>query len=337
MTSARLALLSAATAAVAGCEGRQSALDPQGPGAERIADLFWLFTGVSAAVWLAVMAALAAALLRQRPLPADEPLRLDPAREGRMARLVAVLVLATAAVLVGLTGASYLVNKSLAEMGGEDALRIRVTGQQWWWQVRYESAEPARTLTTANEIHIPVGRPVRLTLASSDVIHSFWVPSLMGKQDLVTGRENELVLTARRPGVYRGQCAEFCGWQHARMAILVVAEEPEAFQAWYEAQLAPAAEPASAAARRGRDVFLSKACILCHAVQGTPAGGRTGPDLTHVGSRRSLAAGTLPNSRGALAAWIADPQAIKPGSRMPNVPLSGDELDAVAAYLAGLQ
>jgi cytochrome c oxidase subunit 2 len=178
---------------------------------------------------------------------------------------------------------------------------------------------------------------VRLELASTDVIHSFWAPSLTGKMDLIPGRTNTLDLIAERAGVYAGQCAEFCGLQHAHMGVLVVAEPRPAFDAWMERQLRPAAEPEDDLAKRGRDLFVNRACMMCHGVRGTPAAARTGPDLTHLASRRFIAAGVLPNDPASLRAWIADPQAIKPGSNMPKVELAPDELDALVAYLGTLE
>jgi cytochrome c oxidase subunit 2 len=214
---------------------------------------------------------------------------------------------------------------------------IRVTGRQWWWELRYENADPSRVLNSANEIHVPAGEPVRLVLESGDVIHSFWVPSLAGKLDLVPGQQNTLDLIAERPGVYRGQCAEFCGLQHAHMAVLVVATPREAFDRWIDDQLARAAEPEDPVARRGKAAFLASSCVLCHGIRGTPAAVRAGPDLTHVGSRHTIAAGTLPLEVASLAAWIRSPQSIKPGANMPPSPLPLDDVEAIAVYLAGLK
>ena len=212
-----------------------------------------------------------------------------------------------------------------------------MTGYQWWWDVRYEDSLPIRRLRTANEIHIPVGRPVRLLLESGDVNHSFWVPRLQGKLDLIPGQTNTLWLQADEPGVYQGQCAEYCGEQHAHMGLLVVAQPPDEFARWYEGQLAGAAEPTDSLRRRGQEVFTGSGCALCHAVRGTGAMAAVGPDLTHLASRRTLGAGMVPNTRGYLGGWIVNPQAIKPGNRMPAMPLSGPELQALLAYLEGLQ
>jgi cytochrome c oxidase subunit 2 len=203
--------------------------------------------------------------------------------------------------------------------------------------VRYEDPQASRSLTTANEIRIPVGRPVRLKLSSRDVIHSFWVPNLHGKKDLVPGHQTLTWFQADTPGVYRGQCAEFCGQQHAKMGMLVIAEPPERFAAWYERQLLPAAEPADSVAAAGQRLFLAKGCVLCHAVRGTPAGSRLGPDLTHLASRLTIAAGTLPNTRGHLAGWVVDPQRLKPGVRMPPNQLAPAELHALLGYLESLR
>jgi cytochrome c oxidase subunit 2 len=319
----------------AACQGWQSALDPKGPQAQALADLFWIFTGVCSAVWVLVMIALAAALLRRHRERLD-PLAVDPATERRSTIVVSSAVALTAVILLVLTGFSYATQKNL--FGAKSpGLTLSVTGHQWWWEVRYEDPQPDRTFTTANEIHVPVGEPVTIKLTSSDVIHSFWVPSLMGKQDLITGRQNEIQFVAERPGVYRGQCAEFCGWQHAHMALLFVARPREEFEAWRAQQLKAAEPPTGEEQRRGQEVFLSKPCIMCHTIRGTSAGGRVGPDLTHVGSRRSIAAGTLPRSRGTLAAWIVDPQGIKPGVNMPVMELEPDELNVLAGYLEGLK
>ena len=189
----------------------------------------------------------------------------------------------------------------------------------------------------ANELYVPVGEPVTVKLNASDVIHSFWVPSLMGKQDLIPGQENEIQFSASRPGVYRGQCAAFCGWQHAHMGLLVVALPKQEFENWRQGQLKPAAEPIDPTEKQGKEIFLSKACVMCHTVRGTAAGSRVGPDLTHFGGRRYIASALFPMSRGNIAAWVIDPQGIKPGVNMPNVPLKAEEIDPLVSYLMGLR
>jgi cytochrome c oxidase subunit 2 len=214
-------------------------------------------------------------------------------------------------------------------------LTIEVTGQQWWWKIRYLDDDPSRVLTTANEIHIPVGEPVRVKLIGADVIHSFWVPALSGKTDTIPGQINVTWLEARDPGIYRGQCTEYCGPQHAHMGFIVVAEPPADFKAWRDAQLQPA--PAPSAEMAEGEHMVEFHCGACHTVRGTDAGGTVAPDLTHLMSRRTLAAATLPNTAGNLTGWIADPQGVKPETRMPRLDLSGPELQAVEGYLETLR
>jgi cytochrome c oxidase subunit 2 len=219
-----------------------------------------------------------------------------------------------------------------------DALRIEVIGEQYWWRVRYPAEQGRPDFATANEVVLPVGRPVTFSLTAADVIHSFWIPNLGGKVDMIPGRANRLSFTAERPGIYRGVCAEFCGDQHARMAFDVVALEPAAFDAWRAAQAGPAREPATPFLERGRALFRAGGCGNCHAVRGTDADGQYGPDLTHVGSRRTIGAGQFPNNVGTLAGWIANTQHLKPGVRMPSYGmLPGEDLRAVAGYLESLK
>jgi cytochrome c oxidase subunit 2 len=318
----------------AGCVGWQSALDPHGDQATGLYHLMNFIMIVCAAVWALVVVMLAMALQRQ-PLRA-EPFAIDERTQHKMTLVVAGSVAATVVIITIFTLTSYFATRTLAAQD-EEVLSIRVRGLQWWWEITYSDTRPDQSFTTANEIHIPVGRPVRIELAADDVIHSFWVPSLAGKQDLIPGRSNAITVTARRPGVYRGQCAEFCGMQHARMAIIVVAQEPNDFESWRRNQLNTASAPANEEQRVGEQVFVGKACSACHTVRGTAAAGTNGPDLTHIASRRTIAAGVLETTRGSLAAWIADPQTVKPGNNMPMVPLSPDELNAVSAYMASLQ
>jgi cytochrome c oxidase subunit 2 len=216
------------------------------------------------------------------------------------------------------------------------AFTVEVTGQQWWWSARYLGDQPSRILTTANEIHIPVGKPVRVKLLSADVIHSFWVPALTGKTELIPGLTNYTWLEASRPGVYAGQCSEYCGAQHAHMGFLVVAQKPADFKAWFDAQLKAAAAPASQDAIRGEKEFVNR-CGVCHTVRGTDAHGILGPDLTHVMSRKMLASNTLRNTPANLAGWIADPQAQKPGTKMPDLYLSGPQLNGILTYVRTLK
>lgn len=218
----------------------------------------------------------------------------------------------------------------------EPAFTIEVIGHEWWWEVRYVGDEPYRNFTTANQIHIPVGETVAVKLVSRNVIHSFWVPALGGKTDLIPGQINTTWIQANKPGVYRGQCAEYCGLQHANMALFVVAEEPKDFDAWWNKQLEPALPIETARARDGYAAFVQK-CGICHAVRGTRAQGIVGPDLSHLMQRRTLAAGTLPNTSGNLAGWIADPQHVKTGNKMPRLDISPTELQGILAFLKTLE
>jgi cytochrome c oxidase subunit II len=317
-----------------GCSGPQSSLDPHGPDADTLARLFWMFTAFLTLVWAATMLALLHALRRRRA--ARDPLVTDQSTERRMMLTVSIATGLTVLSISTLTLVSYGAQRALFS-DRDGSVSIKITGHQWWWEVLYEDPKPSQTFTTANEIHIPTGAPVVLKLDSSDVIHSFWVPNLAGKLDLIPGRTNELRIQADKPGIYRGQCGEFCGWQHAHMSILVVAHTSDDFEAWRAAQVSPAKPPENAQRRRGQEIFLKSPCVMCHRIRGTPAGGQVAPDLTHVGSRRTIAAGTLPNTRGNLAAWIIDPQGIKPGAHMPLIKLEPDEIQPLSAYLEGLK
>jgi len=323
------------TLPLAACQGWQSALDAQGPAARSLADMFWIFLAVLGTVWVLTMLALLLALRKRRP-PGENPLATDPATERRMTITVSVAVGLTLATVLALTGLSYGGQKALFSHK-DGTLSLTVTGHQWWWQVTYEDPQTNRSFTTANEIHVPVGEPVLIKLESSDVIHSFWVPNLTGKMDAITGRQNQLQMQADRPGVYRGQCAEFCGFQHAHMGMLVIAEEKEDFERWRNHQISSALPPSDPERQRGMEIFLTKPCIMCHQIRGTDAGGKVAPDLTHVGSRRYIAAGTLETTRGNIAAWIVDPHGAKPGVNMPTIQLEPDEVQPLASYLEGLK
>lgn len=326
--------LAAAALLLAGCSHDMSALDPAGPQAERIGELTWFLTAVGTAVFLVVTGFLLYAVWRGHRRTESAA---GPEVERRMTRWVAGSVGVTALVLLAALLHNLYTGRALAAFADPGALTIRVVGQQWWWHVEYQDPVYSRRLVTANEIHVPVGRRVRLEVQSGDVIHSFWVPSLHGKIDLIPGYGGVTYLQADRPGVYHGRCAEFCGMQHAKMDILVVAEPPERFAAWYQQQLRAAPPPADTLQQKGQQVFLSKGCVMCHTIRGTPAGSRVGPDLTHLASRRTLAAGALPNTRGHLGGWVVDPQRIKPGARMPPNQLASDELHALLSYLQSLK
>ncbi len=308
----------------------QSTVETAGPLAAHIAWLFWIFVGVAVVVYATVMAVLVHALRKSRA-PGETP------RDDRTAiRLIGAALGLTVVVLVGLALADFIAGRALVRPPG-DAMRVRVTAHQWWWEIEYLDGNPSQRLRTANELHIPVDRPVALELISDDVIHSFWVPSLNGKKDLLPGYSTSLQLVAARAGTYLGKCAEFCGFQHARMNIDVHAHDAAAFTQWQDQQRRAAPEPTDQTLARGRDVFLRSTCPQCHTVHGTDAAATFGPDLTHVASRRQLGAGTLPNNAASLAAWIADPQQFKPGTRMPAAELSREDLGALVTWLMSLR
>lgn len=309
-----------------GGQGGPSALAPAGFGARRVAGLWWLLFGISAGVVVVVTVLLLWALARRRGPDVK-------VRTGQGNRLVVVLGVAVPAAILTLVYAVGLRDlEALSDPKDPGELVVEVTGHQWWWEVRY----PENGAVTANEIHVPVGRTVHLRLRTADVNHSFWVPQLAPKTDLVAGRVNDMWVRAERPGAYRGQCAEYCGTQHARMAFEVVAQRPEEFASWLAGQARPAPPPADARAAAGRKVLESSSCASCHTVRGTSAAGRVGPDLTHLAGRRYLGAGTVPNTPGWLGGWISDSQTVKPGNLMPPQPLGPVELRALIAYLETL-
>jgi cytochrome c oxidase subunit 2 len=319
---------------------RMSALDPAGPQSRSIDRIWNVFLAVSIGVWVAVVACQAVAIVRARRRGRDigAPSRPDPAQARRLVRAIVAAVAVTAIALVALLIESLTTGNALAALDDDpDPLIIKVTAHQWWWELDYEPGSPDRAAPTANEMHIPVGRTVRLLLTSADVIHSFWVPSLHGKRDAIPNRTNTLTLRADQPGTYRGPCSEFCGLQHANMTVTVVAEPPADFEHWLTDQRAEAVAQLPEPALHGREVFLATACAVCHTVRGSHAGGRIGPDLTHVASRAELAAGAIPNTRGHLGGWVLDPQAIKPGTQMPPTRLAGEDLRALLAYLEALR
>lgn len=320
---------------LAGCENWQSALQAHGASAISLKHLIIFIVAVCSIAWALVMVAMIYALSRRRAAW-RAPMELIPERERRMGRIVSACVGLTVVIISIFTLASFSTTRALSVAGNDD-LTIRISGMQWWWGVQYLGPDPKQAFDTANEIHIPAGRNVHLVLEGDDVIHSFWVPSLAGKQDLIPGRINEITIRAERPGIYRGQCAEFCGMQHAHMSFFVIADEPQEFERWAAAQRAPAAQASDEEIAAGRDAFMSKPCAACHSIRGTKATGTSGPDLTHVGSRKTIGAGLFETTRGSLAAWIADPQTLKPGNNMPLVPLTSDELRAISAYLASLK
>ena len=320
---------------IAGCSGVQTPLNPAGDQAQSIHSIWVLMLWVCSFFYLLVIGFLIAAVARRRRPPEGDP--PPSVHDHGLERALAVWVAMIVAGLTLLISWSFIVDRSLASTRTDEVMEVTVTGYQWWWRVEYRDGRPDQIVETANEIHLPAGRTTRLVLRSGDVIHSFWVPNLAGKIDMIPGRDNVLDITPRREGVYRGQCAEFCGFQHAHMALSVTVESQAEFDAWRAAQLQPAMTPALPLAVRGKGVFESNACAFCHRIGGTQANGRTAPNLTHVASRPSIAAGMLETNPENISRWIADPPGVKPGTRMPKVPLTREEHEALVAYLSSLK
>jgi cytochrome c oxidase subunit 2 len=319
-------------ATLAACAGAPTYLEGRGYVADRQAALGWVLLAIASAVVVVIAVLVLAATLRRRP-PGD-----DLIREGGGLRWIVVgAIILPAIILLGTTIYSTIVLARVARPAARPSIVVQVIGHRWWWEVRYPGTSPADAFATANEIHIPVRQAVQLELSSADVIHSFWIPQLAGKMDLIPGQTNVTWIEADTEGDYRGQCGEYCGLQHAGMRMFVVADSPEGFTRWLQAQRQSAAAPAADLAAAGERVFQRSACAVCHAVRGTGAGGAVGPDLTHFASRATLAAGVLPNTHGNLAGWVANPQGIKPGVIMPAVPLRPADLHAVVAYLQALK
>jgi cytochrome c oxidase subunit 2 len=309
-----------------------SALAPHGPLAAREAALWWGMLAVATVIFLVVLYLLLRPLFR-RPVDGDvTPAPTMPHETDRRWVVWGGAVM-PAAVLFAVFIATLATLAAVRMPPRAAELTIDVIGHRWWWEVRY----PGQAIVTADEIHIPVGRPVRVRLTSDDVIHSFWVPQIGGKTDLIPGQLNEAWVQADQPGTYYGKCGEYCGRQHAHMSLALVAQRPAEYAAWAarEAQGAEAASDSGAVV--GQQLFHDKGCAFCHQVRGTPFRGQVGPDLTHVASRRLLAGGSFDNTRGMLAGWIANPDVMKPGTLMPAVPMSGAELQAVVDYLETLK
>ena len=330
--AAQLAAAAVVIATAPACGGPASMLQPAGPGAGRVEHFWWLLFGISAAVFCFVAALMVMAVARRRrpsaPGPGDHEER-EPSWGHRFILLSGVVV---PAVVLSATFALTLHEMSaLAKPLPKAAFSISVIGHLWWWEARYPNGA-----ATANEVHIPVGEPIRLQLTTDDVIHTFWVPQLQVKMDQIPGHTNELWIQADTPGRYRGQCSQFCGLQHAHMIFYVVADPPDQYQTWVAGQADPAHPPTSPTAGSGLGVFTSNTCAGCHAIRGTSAQGTAGPDLTHLATRATIAAGTIDNNGDNLARWITDPQGTKPGAIMPPTQLSPSDLQALVAYLQSL-
>lgn len=306
-----------------------SILKPAGPAAERVERLWWPMLWISVAVFVVVAAMLVVAILRARK-GANSALIRTEVRWGEPFIAIAGVFI-PALILGGVYLFSLSEMNGLVSDGSEPTFSIEVIGHDWWWEARYPNGA-----VTANEIHIPVGEPVRLELTSADVIHSFWVPELQVKTDQIPGRTNYSWLQADAPGRYRGQCAEFCGLQHTNMVVYVVAETQSEFSEWLSNEAADALEPEDSAAQRGSKIFMESSCVGCHAIRGTEASATDGPDLTHLMTRETLGAGVLPMGSKELLEFVTDPQGVKPGISMPPAELTADELSAVLTYLEGL-
>jgi len=322
----------------------QSALNPAGTQAADTLWLWWLYFWVLITIFALVLACVCIALGRARRSrgqagPEGPPLLPAQGTEQRIKVIVSSCVALTILILFALLFLDIFAGRAVYALASEShPLSLKVIGHQWWWEVQYQNPDqPSEIVTTANEIHVPVGKVVRLELMSTDVIHSFWVPNLTGKKDLIPGHPTKTWLKADRPGTFRGQCAEFCGHQHAHMRFEFVAEPADKFNRWLNQSRENAHQPTTGSEQRGKEVFLNNQCVMCHTIEGTPARATLGPDLTHFGSRTTLAAGSFPNTRGYLAGWIANPQNIKPGVRMPPNPLNSDDLNALVDYLESLK
>jgi cytochrome c oxidase subunit 2 len=314
----------------------QSVLHPAGPRAASTEKLWWFAFIISVVVYVLTVGALFWALGRARRRERNGEL-LPADAHARMSRGVVLSLAASVVILLVFLGVDLSVARTRDPVPKQHPVTIEVTGKQWWWDVTYADTSAHGRFTTANEIHVPVGQPVLFLLSAADVIHSMWVPNLAGKKDLIPGYTQSLWFQADTPGVYRGQCAEFCGQQHAKMAMEIVAQPLDEYRHWVSSQSGPGAEPTDSITKRGQEVFLTATCVMCHSIGGTSAGSHNGPDLTHLASRRTIAAGTLPNTRGNLAGWILDPQRVKPGNHMPPNMLEPKDLEALLTYLQSLK
>jgi cytochrome c oxidase subunit II len=322
--------------ALAGCGGSQSALNPHSHAATDIANLFWVMMAVSFGGLALITGLLVVAWVRRGrrglgaaaddPHPGERPAWFVVIGGGVVFPLMVVVALF-------IVGDWAIINVTQAPAASSTAMTVDAVGHQWYWEFRY----PGTRAVTADELHIPVDTRVNLVATTADVIHSFWVPALNRKIDTIPGRQNRILLYSNTVGVFRGQCAEFCGLEHAHMAMLVFVQPKAQFQAWLKRQAAPAAAPRTPLERRGQEVFLSGPCSSCHTIRGTPARGFVGPDLTHLASRTTLAGVTIPNTRDYLARWIDDSQHFKPGNEMPDFRLAGPQLNALVAYLESLK
>jgi len=336
----RLAMTAGLILTTASCARAPAIFGTYGLAADRIAVLGWVFTIVGCAVLAVVSVLLVIALIRRRKRIADHSeSTLAYSRSDHAMRWILIGGIAVPAVILFCTFlVTLVIQAEISSPPRTTVATIEITGHRWWWEAKYLDADSDATAITANEIHVPVGEPVRLVLLSADVIHSFWVPRLAGKTDVIPGSRNTMWMQADQPGVYWGECAEYCGLQHAHMNFTVVAESPQAFRNWLALQRQPAAAAATdTLVARGLDAFKRSGCAACHSIRGTDAQGAVAPDLTHLASRSMIAAGTLTNTPGNLAGWISNAQALKPGSGMPEMKPSPQDLHTLVAYLETLK
>jgi cytochrome c oxidase subunit 2 len=335
------AILLAATGLASGmlsaCGGNQSAVSPAGVQSGYLDNLWWIFFYVTGSVYVIVMAVVLIAFVRRRK-GTDGKTQTD-ASDSRAKTTIKGALVVTAVILFGLLFMSFRTGKAINALSEKTPeLAIKITGHQWWWEVEYQDENvPSNNVTTANEIHVPVGRPVKLMLQSNDVIHSLWMPNFHGKKDLIPIYPTTFYFQADTPGEYWGQCAEFCGYQHAKMRFQVIAQSPEDFQKWLDAGRKTPPTPTDPDLARGEEIFTTSVCAQCHTIQGTGTGGRVGPNLTHVASRPYLAGATLENTPDNMAKWITDPHQFKPGNRMPMNQYSDEDLAALVKYLQSLK
>jgi cytochrome c oxidase subunit 2 len=310
-------------------DGRQTAFAPAGREASQLWEISAVLFIGGGIIFAGVMLILALAVFGSQPVRN---------RLGSHKWIIGGGIVFPALTLTALLIYTLMAASNLSAAPEKPAVRVEVTGELWWWRVRYLDADGNVLFETANDIRLPAGSPSLLLLKSDNVVHSFWVPNLAGKLDMIPGHVNELTVHPEAPGIFRGQCAEYCGAQHAKMAFHVVVLPPDEYAEWLAAQAQPVPPLTEPALLLGQELFLANRCGVCHTIRGTPADGRLGPDLTHVGGRMSIGAGTLVNTHGTIAGWIADSQNIKPGNKMPEFKqFTPDQLLALAAYLEALK
>lgn len=314
-----------------GCDNRATFLDPSGPAAKKESDIFWFILVVATVIFVIVTAVLIYSIIRYRERP-DAP---EPRQIHGNTQIEIIWTALPSLVLFGVLGFTIWTMANLAEPASASTMHVTARGHQWWWEFNYNDQSPM--VVTGDELHVPVGTVVHVDLRSDNVIHSFWVPDLVGKTDVIPGHNNSLWFTADRPGTYRGECAEYCGTQHANMDFIVVADPPAQFAAWLQGQEAAAMAPSTDAQTRGQQNFLHLGCIACHSINGVSARANIGPNLTHFGSRQLIAGGVLSNTDQNLATWLRDTQTVKPGNDMVIPQLQQSQIDDLVAYLESLK